>query len=803
MRIGQITKTVVGMLVFGMAAVVQASVIASQSFDGSMPTDGWTFLDNGAVLTNSGPESLITGVASGKSLNVDMTSDGVPQAMKDISVSGVDTGLSFRISFDYNPADYCWPMHTFILRGNANSANAIQLALQADNVGNVKNHDGSAFGSSLGTLNQGEWYHVEIVAVAQNHSGEDIYDLTITDTNGVAVISETDLSFRTDVTSYDQLRWLPNTGAASPDGAFYIDNLDVRTTTIAAPANITSILDEDFNTPITAGTAFADENFNDLMPTNEWTFLDGGAILTNNGPESLITEMSGGNSLSADRTADGNPQIRKDVAVSGGDAGLPLIISFDYNPSDFSDVQHSWTLLGDNASSTAIQLALQANNNGDVLNHNGSSWDSLGTLAEGEWYHVEIVAVPQNDAGEDTFDLTISDTNGVAVISTNGLPFRTDVASYDALRWYYNTTGTAADGAFYIDNVEVQTAPYDDGFDLIAGADLTGPESGFTGIDDGASIRLYDATNASNPEAEALFEIDNADASLYIVFDYYADRRTGENTAFRLQDEDAWNAVDEVFGLAGIKLMDMWNDTGLYNHNGSTMVSLGLVLDEEAWYRFKIKAVPESTAVKTYDLTIYDASGTVVGNYTELPFSSNIDSYDSVGWFFNNFTTSSGDSFFVDNVMVGTTLPGSETPDTLWSDWLTTYASSMGGLTNLTDDADGDLVSNLAEYGMGGDPSVGADPGNMPVGSMVPDGSSSYFEYVYYMRDDADSRGLSYWLETDTDLIQTPRNWTNGFYEVTGTNTATGISGFDAVTNRIPTDAVAKQFIRLRVEFTR
>jgi len=69
------------------------------------------------------------------------------------------------------------------------------------------------------------------------------------------------------------------------------------------------------------------------------------------------------------------------------------------------------------------------------------------------------------------------------------------------------------------------------------------------------------------------------------------------------------------------------------------------------------------------------------------------------------------------------------------------------------------------------------------------------------MRDDATARGLSYSLETDTDLIFA-LGWTNAIYEVVGTNTSTGISGFDAVTNRIPTDAEATQFINLKVKFT-
>jgi hypothetical protein len=61
------------------------------------------------------------------------------------------------------------------------------------------------------------------------------------------------------------------------------------------------------------------------------------------------------------------------------------------------------------------------------------------------------------------------------------------------------------------------------------------------------------------------------------------------------------------------------------------------------------------------------------------------------------------------------------------------------------------------------------------------------------------TRGLDSMLTVGTDLVNT--NWADGSgYEV-GSG-ASGISGFNAVTNRIPTDAEVKQFIQLQIEFT-
>lgn len=560
---------------------------------------------------------------------------------------------------------------------------------------------------------------------------------------------------------------------------------------------------------VSQASVLVNEGFNGAMPVAGWTFTDNGAVLTNDGPESAISDVVDGKSLIIDVTSDGVPAAINNFSVSGVDTGLAFRISFDYNPADYSLAQHAFMLKGNAAASIAIQLALCADGAGAVKNHSGGSYgSSLGTLAQGEWYHVEIVTVPQNNAGTDTYDLTITDTNGTEVVSETGLGFRTDVTTYDEARWYFNTLTGGNDGAFYIDNVEMKTTTVDaptnmtfmidqdfndnsSGFTLSGDiADLTGPESTLTGIGDGVGIRLHDVTNASNPYADAAIVVDNADEPFNVVFDVNINNGVGENISFRLRDDGA--STDGI-----LLTLNFFDGSGVYNHNGSGNDPLGVVLDEQQWYRVWITASDESKAVKTYNLTIYNDSGSVVTNIASLPFKANIASYDSIRWFFNNAVSGRGDRFYVDNVFVGTTLPGPVNPASLWSDWLEDYSGSMGSLTNLNDDADGDFVSNLAEYGLGGDPSDSADAGNLP-SSLA---GAGYLEYVYYMRNDAAARGLSYWLETNEDLVAEP-GWTNAFYEVIGTNTATGISGFDAVTNRISTEVKSQQFINLRVEFT-
>lgn len=136
-----------------------------------------------------------------------------------------------------------------------------------------------------------------------------------------------------------------------------------------------------------------------------------------------------------------------------------------------------------------------------------------------------------------------------------------------------------------------------------------------------------------------------------------------------------------------------------------------------------------------------------------------------------------------------------DTPESLYADWLGLYSSGMGGLTNLTDNPDNDALNNLYEYAVGGNPTNKADTGYASAYATTEDGGTNYIEYVYYKRDDAVDRGLSYYLEL-TGNLSTPA-WTNAGYEVTGEVAAE--PGFNTVTNRVPTSNAA-EFIRLQIE---
>ncbi|VGO20795.1 hypothetical protein SCARR_02862 [Pontiella sulfatireligans] len=132
-----------------------------------------------------------------------------------------------------------------------------------------------------------------------------------------------------------------------------------------------------------------------------------------------------------------------------------------------------------------------------------------------------------------------------------------------------------------------------------------------------------------------------------------------------------------------------------------------------------------------------------------------------------------------------------------YSLWLDNYPG-LGAATNLTDNADGDALDNLAEYALGGNPVDAADVGVASVSAIMEEGGVNYLEYVHPVRYDADIRGLTYYLESDEDLVNAP-GWVGVVYEVIGTNFNFGAAGFNSVTNRISIDAKVQQFLRLRV----
>jgi len=108
---------------------------------------------------------------------------------------------------------------------------------------------------------------------------------------------------------------------------------------------------------------------------------------------------------------------------------------------------------------------------------------------------------------------------------------------------------------------------------------------------------------------------------------------------------------------------------------------------------------------------------------------------------------------------------------------------------------DGDRLSNLGEFALGGNPTNPGDLGYPITFGLNSAGGTNWFELVHAKRSDPNS-GLLYYLQLSDDLGA--NGWTNAGYTVAGTGPLA--NGFLSVTNRIETDTKSQQFIRLVVE---
>jgi hypothetical protein len=67
-------------------------------------------------------------------------------------------------------------------------------------------------------------------------------------------------------------------------------------------------------------------------------------------------------------------------------------------------------------------------------------------------------------------------------------------------------------------------------------------------------------------------------------------------------------------------------------------------------------------------------------------------------------------------------------PANNFENWMAGY--SVGSLTNMTDDFDGDMMNNLVEYGLGGDPAVSDASTILPISEM----NAAEGIFTYYLQ---------------------------------------------------------------------
>lgn len=178
------------------------------------------------------------------------------------------------------------------------------------------------------------------------------------------------------------------------------------------------------------------------------------------------------------------------------------------------------------------------------------------------------------------------------------------------------------------------------------------------------------------------------------------------------------------------------------------------------------------------------SNGLAHGTYSSNGFDGAITNGDSVLYWDN---LDNGSPFSRSAIWV-------EQRPTPYEMWASGYGL-FGRDAEVSANPDSDAMPNLIEYGLGGNPTNDLDPGVLPCfGRMDTDGTNA-FEYVYRRRRDAAARGLTYFLELNPDLVA--GTWTNDGYSVVGTGAIN--TDFEAVTNRVPAEALLHQFIRLKI----
>jgi hypothetical protein len=185
--------------------------------------------------------------------------------------------------------------------------------------------------------------------------------------------------------------------------------------------------------------------------------------------------------------------------------------------------------------------------------------------------------------------------------------------------------------------------------------------------------------------------------------------------------------------------------------------------------------------------TICYSNGLPPGTYSDIGFDGSIGSGDSVLYWDN---LDNGSQFGQSAIWVEQLAAAS--PYDAWSAGF----GLGGGDAGLTDDPDRDGLDNLAEYGLGGNPTNANDVGILPTFGIVERGGTNGFEYIYRQLSDAAARDLDYFLELNTNLAA--GFWTTNGIAPSGKSESS--SGFEHVTNQISTALFPVQFIRLRIE---
>jgi hypothetical protein len=335
---------------------------------------------------------------------------------------------------------------------------------------------------------------------------------------------------------------------------------------------------------------------------------------------------------------------------------------------------------------------------------------------------------------------------------------------------YFESTGSDSAGTVTFDDYLFETAPFEGDVDIFWTEDFEGenadlPDGWKSVVGDGATAAYIDGGTAGD-------EVHSGDRAVSIY------SPVADNDRWHLLTSDmiaVTSGVDYVFSVWA-KTENMTNSQAYISMawNNSLNQSVGSevsdwISNDMDWSEMTVCGTAPEGATKVR-LMLF-ASGSAAG-------SSALITYDDC-----SFGT-------VTEPVVGL--------DNVYDVWTAGYSLIGSPDADPDTDYDGDLLTNLEEYGLGGDPANPLDKGYMPVHMILEDSGTNWFYYVHPVNNDAAAEGLTYTLEERATL--TAGSWTNADYEVMGVASNGYAQGFNAVTNRISTEDDEALFLHLNIE---
>ncbi|QHI69829.1 hypothetical protein [Tichowtungia aerotolerans] len=456
---------------------------------------------------------------------------------------------------------------------------------------------------------------------------------------------------------------------------------------------------------------------------------------------------------------------------------------------------------------------VQFNPNGTVILRGGSYPAGNNSAGLPAYYTGSdiIIAEMTYHVGDQTMDLVINDKI-IAMAFDLGHEFPAGISSDPVVYWLQaqlRNQQTAANGGAYLDSLQIDVAytktiplgapviVYQDDFSgpATTAASVSVPEvysSGFspisfnTGLDGNGLLESV----GLNPNTDFRFQIATDPLTDDVAVEdikYTAEIRVPANdwVMIGFQGADSVGMLSEdanvgpmvLFAPAYTKIFGgTWgggNQTPNFQGYGSEVITAEMT--------YHVTAQTVDLAINGTTLT----NGFAIGH--EFPLGTNSDPVVNIlQVVLRNQTNAASGGAYIDSLKVEKTFT-----TVGYVGWALSWSVDIGASTN---DYDGDGLSNLYEYGLGGDPTDALDQGTSPTVAIENVGGTNWLNYVCPQRSDAGGE-LTYSVELTTNLVS--GTWVNAGYSVLGTN-VTGDS-LDFVTNTV--DMMEDQkFIRLIIE---